>query len=89
MRTATILICALGALVWLLFSYATLFSGSDPATRGLDVIAGVLMSALFAATIGPSAFLVWKGFAPRAALGLALAYPLILILLVIAAILAF
>jgi len=51
MRTATILICALGALVWLLFAYATFFSGSDPATRGLDVIAGVLMSALFAATI--------------------------------------
>jgi hypothetical protein len=89
MRLATIVLCLIGAAIWLFFAYATLLSGSDPATRGLDLAAGILMTFLFGLTIVPAAILFGTRRAPRVALGLALAFPLILILLSIAAILAF
>ena len=66
----------LDAAVWLLVAIATFLSGSDAATKGLDNVAGLAVTALFAVTGLPALVLAWRGQWPRVALGLSLAFPL-------------
>jgi hypothetical protein len=39
-RTITIAACVLDMMAWILVVFATFWSGSDPATKGLDRAAG-------------------------------------------------
>ena len=58
---------------------ATFLSGSDAATKGLDLVAGLGVTAFFAATGLPALILAWRGQSPRTALALSLAFPLAVI----------
>ena len=88
-RTVTIGVCMLDTLVWGVVAFATFFSGSDPATKGLDQAAGIAVTALFVLTGAPALALTASGRAPGAALTLALAFPVVLALLFVAAIVGF
>ena len=87
MRTTTIIACVFNAVVWALFAFEMFLSGSDPATSGLDAAAGYVVTALFLATVVPALALIAFGRAPKAALTLALAFPLVVAGLFIATIL--
>lgn len=88
-RTTTVALCALDAAAWALVAAATFMSGSDPATIGLDRSAGMVVTALFLATGAPAIVLVWLKRAPKAALILALAFPVTLLLAFVVAVVAF
>jgi Kef-type K+ transport system membrane component KefB len=88
-RTITIAACILDTAAWALVALATFFSGSDPATKGLDRAAGVAVTALFVLTGAPALGLTYYRRAPRTALMLALAFPAVLALLLVAAIVGF
>ena len=75
-RTAALIVGTLDAIVWALVAAATFLSGADAATKGLDTIAGLAVTALFAATGLPALILAWREQWPRVALGLSLAFPL-------------
>ena len=85
----TIAVLGLDTLAWAGVALATFWSGSDPATEGLDQAAGVAVTALFVLTSVPAVVLIRLHRAPRAALALALAFPALLGLLLVAAIVAF
>ena len=70
------IIGACDAAVWLLVAMATFLSGSDAATKGLDNVAGLGVTALFAVTGLPALILAWRGRLLRLALCLSLAFPL-------------
>ena len=90
MRTTTIIACVFNAVVWALFAFEMFLSGSDPATSGLDAAAGYVVMALFLAIVVPALALIAFGRrAPKAALALALAFPLVVAGLFIATILVF
>ena len=89
LRTATITVCLFDAAAWILVALATFMSGSDPATRGLDQAAGVVVTALFLVTAAPAFALILLGRAPVTALVLALAFPAIVAVAFVAAIIAF
>ena len=55
---------------------ATFLSGSDAATKGLDNVAGLAVTALFAVTGLPALILACRGQWPRLALSLSLVFPL-------------
>ncbi len=78
-RAVTLVVAALGAALWLWLAKVTFLSGSDAATKGLDFVAGLGVTALFLATVPPSLILVWRGRRPSLALWLSLAFPLALI----------
>jgi hypothetical protein len=88
-RAVTIAVCVLDTIAWAVVAFVTFFSGSDPATKGLDQAAGVGVTALFAVTGAPAWVLTGLRRAPRAALTLALGFPAALALLLVAAIVAF
>jgi hypothetical protein len=88
-RTFTITLCALDTMAWALVVFASFWSGSDPATKGLDWAAGVLVTVLFMLSGAPALALTGFRRAPRTALTLALAFPAVLALLLVAAIVAF
>ncbi|HEX6136249.1 MAG TPA: hypothetical protein VF059_01200 [Casimicrobiaceae bacterium] len=88
-RTVTISVCAFDAAVWALVAFAAFTSGADPATRGLDRAAGLVVTALFLVTGAPAAALVFLRRAPAPALALALAFPAVFAALFVAAIVAF
>ena len=88
MRIATIVISLLDAIGWAFVAFATFLSGSDPATKGLDDAAGMIVTALFLATAAPALVLGVLDRAPRLALSLALAFPAAVILLTLAAVVA-
>ena len=75
LRTATIAMCVVNVVALALVAFATFGSGSDAATRGLDVGAGLVVTALFLVTGAPALVLTWLRRAPRAALILAVAFP--------------
>ncbi len=77
--------CA-GAIV---IAAALLFSGADPATRSLDVVAGWSVVLLLLVTAVPALALAWTGRAPKTALGFALAFPVCFILLSVVVIIAY
>jgi hypothetical protein len=85
MRAATLIIGALDCLVGIGIALALFASGSDPATKGLDNAAGVLALVTALATGVPALMLWYLRRAPRAALALAIAFPVALIALVVAA----
>jgi len=78
-RTAALIVGAFDAAGWLLIALATFLSGSDAATKGLDLVAGLGVTAFFAATGLPALILAWRGQSPRTALALSLAFPLAVI----------
>lgn len=77
-RAVTLVVAALGAALWLWLAKVTFLSGSDAATKGLDFVAGLGVTALFLVTVPPALILVWRG-RPSLALWLSLAFPLALI----------
>jgi hypothetical protein len=89
MRTATLTVAVLDCIAWLAVALVTFGSGSDAATKGLDNIAGWLVSLLLLVTAVPALVLVWRGRAPRLALTLALAFPGVFVVLFAAAVVAF
>lgn len=88
-RTVTLAVTLLDSAAWLLVVFGTLFSGSDPATKGLDNGAGIAVTLLFLVTAIPSLFLLYRKRAPRAALTFALAFPAVFILMFAAVVIAF
>jgi hypothetical protein len=74
-RIATIVIGLLDALGCAVVAVATYNSGSDPATIGFDCAAGVIVTGLFVVTGLPALVLAYLRRAPKAALALALAFP--------------
>ena len=89
LRTATIIVCIFDAAAWILVALATFMSGSDPATRGLDQAAGVVVTALFLVTAAPAFALILLGRAPVTALVLALAFPAIVAIAFVVTVIAF
>ncbi len=89
MRIATVIVGVLDTLLWLVVAISMFFSLSDPATKGLDVMACILVSALFLLTGLPALLLAWRDTMPRLAFALAIAFPAAFVLLFVAAIVAF
>lgn len=75
LRTITLIIAALDTVALALIAAATFLSGSDAATKGLDIVAGLAVTALFAVTGLQGLILAWRGRWPRLALGLSLVFP--------------
>jgi len=89
LRSATLIMCLLDATGWAVIAFAMLHSGSDPATSGLDEAAGYTVTALLLITAAPALALVVLGRAPKTALTLALAFPVVFTALFIATIRVF
>ncbi len=89
LRTATIIVCVIDTAAWALVAFAALLSGSDPATRGLDEAAGLVVTALFLLTGAPALALALLSRAPRTALILALAFPAVFAIAFVATVIAF
>ena len=75
MRIATFILSILDAIGWAFIAKNILFSESDPATMGLDVIAGWIVTILFLLTAVPAFVLALKKLRPKSALALALVFP--------------
>ena len=75
MRIVTIVLCILNVIGWGFITKNTLFSESDPATMGLDVAAGWIVTILFLLTVVPAFVLALKRLRPKTALTLALVFP--------------
>ena len=88
-RTGTILACAFDAVVCAVGAWVTFGSGSDPATKGLDQTAAIVVTVLFLLTGAPAIALTLLRRAPVAALVLALVFPGALLAAFIAAVVAF
>jgi hypothetical protein len=88
-RIATLIIGILDTIAWLALVAVTFFSQSDPATKGLDVAAGLLVTALFLFTGLPGLLLAWGAMKLRLALALALAFPAVFAVLFIGVVIAF
>jgi hypothetical protein len=89
LRTATLIVALVDAAGWAFVAFATFMSGSDAATKGLDVGAGYAVTALFLVTGAPALALAWLDRAPATALAFALAFPAALAALFVAAVIAF
>jgi hypothetical protein len=72
-RRITLILCGVDLLLWAAIAYALFFSGSDPATAGLDTAFGMGVTVLLAITAGPALLLARR--APNLALACALAFP--------------
>jgi hypothetical protein len=88
-RIATLIIGALDTIAWLALVAVTFFSQSDPATKGLDVTAGLVVTALYLLTGLPGLLLAWRAMKLRLALALALAFPAVFAVLFIGVVIAF
>lgn len=84
-RLTAIIIAVLDAVGWGLAAFNLLITDGDPATRGLDQLGGVAISILFVLTGLPALVLAMTNRAQRVSLALALAFPAILLLLVVGA----
>jgi hypothetical protein len=82
-------VCALDAVAWVIVALAAFLSGSDAATRGLDQVAGAIVTALFVLTAVPAFVLALLRRATRTALTLSLAFPTAFAMLFVAAVVAF
>jgi hypothetical protein len=87
-RVVTILIALVDLAAWLVAGAVTFFSGSDPATKGLDNIAGLAVTVVYLATGAPALMLALTGRAPRLALTLSIVFPAAFAVLFVVAILA-
>lgn len=88
-RIATLIIGAVDTVIWLAVAGGTLLSQSDHATKGLDMSAGMLVTALFLVTGLPALLLAWREAKPRLALALAIAFPATFVVLFIGVVIAF
>ena len=88
-RSTTILVGVVDTVAWVLVAIATFMSGSDPATKGLDQGAGLIVTALFLVTAVPALALAVLRRAPRVALVLALAFPVAIAAVFVAAVIVF
>lgn len=88
MRVVTISVGLVDLALWLAAAAATFFSGSDPATHGLDIAAGATVTVLFLVTGAPALMLAMGNRAPRTALAMALAFPAALVVFLAVAVLA-
>lgn len=88
LRRAAIVLCIADAAAAGLLAGALIFSASDPATSGLDMLAGLAILALLALTVLPAAILLWRRKFEKLAFALSLALPMLVIALVIAAAIA-
>ncbi len=80
------IVLAMGLLetaVWALLVYNGLFSGSDPATRGIDHDVAILATGIFASTAAPALLLAVSRKWLRLAFALALAPPASLVAVVL------
>lgn len=89
LRLATIIVSLLDFVPWVFIVFATFLSESDQATKGLDNVAGMALTALVLVTGAPALVLALKNGAPRTALTLALAFPATFAVLFIALVVAF
>ncbi len=76
-------IAVLDAIGWGLAAFNLLITDGDPATRGLDQLGGFSISILFVLTGLPALVLAGLNRAPRAALALALAFPVAFVVLLV------
>lgn len=88
-RAAALMLGALDAAGWLLICAGTFFSQSDQATKGLDHVAGLVVTALFLLTGVPALALAGRNRAPRLALALSLGFPAGFVLLFAVAVVVF
>ncbi|HEY6859873.1 MAG TPA: hypothetical protein VI358_08825 [Pseudolabrys sp.] len=89
LRFATIIVSVLDFVAWIFIASATFLSGSDQATKGLDNVAGMAVTALILVTGVPALVLALKARTPKIALALALAFPATFAVLFIALVEAF
>lgn len=89
MRIAALIIGLLDAALWAVIAASMFLSLSDPATRGLDALAGWLVTGLFLVTGLPALLLAWRNTKPGLALALAIVFPAAFALLFVGAIVAF
>jgi hypothetical protein len=90
LQFATIIVSVLDFVAWIFIASATFLSGSDQATKGLDNVAGMAVTALILVTGVPAFVLALKARAPKkTALALALAFPATFAVLFIALVVAF
>jgi hypothetical protein len=88
-RTVTLVVCAIDTAVWLAVVIATVMSGSDAATIGLDRAAGILATGLYVVTAVPALALTVLRRMPAVALALALGFPAACAVAFVAAVVAF
>jgi hypothetical protein len=89
LRTATIIVCIVDTAAWIVVLFATIGSGSDAATKGLDQGAGLVVTALFLVTGAPALALTLLGRGPVTALVLSLAFPVLFAAVLVATVIAF
>ena len=82
-RLTAILIAVLDAIGCALAAFNLLMTDGDPATRGLDLAGGYAIIILFVLSGLPALLLAATNRAPRAALMLALAFPVAFLVLLI------
>jgi uncharacterized membrane protein YdfJ with MMPL/SSD domain len=85
LRRAAIVICIADTAVACLLAGALIFSASDPATSGLDLVAGIAILGLLALTVLPATILLWRRKSEKLALAFALGLPVFVAALVVAA----
>ena len=88
-RLLTIGLAALDCLAAAAVAVSLFRSGSDPATRGFDILGGWVVVILLLLTGVPALLLALRSRAPKTALALALGFPVGFILVYIAAVIAF
>lgn len=89
MRIAALIIGVLDAVLWAVITVSLFVSLSDPATKGLDSLAGWLVTGLFLVTGLPALLLAWRNTKPGLALALAIGFPAVFVILFAAAVIAF
>lgn len=85
LRRAAIIICIFDAAVACLLAGALIFSASDPATSGLDILAGLAILGLLSLTVLPAAILLWRGKSEKLAFVFSLALPALVVALIVVA----
>ena len=84
LRRAAIILCVIDTVVVCLLAGALIFNTSDPATSGLDMVAGLAILGLLALTVLPAAILLWRRKSERLAFAFSLGLPVLVVILVIA-----
>ncbi len=79
------LYCIVDTVVVGLLAGALIFNASDPATSGLDTLAGLAILALLAFTVLPAALLLWRRKSEKLAFAFSLGLFVLIVALVIAA----
>lgn len=88
LRIATLIIGAFDMVAWVLLTMGTFLSQSDPATKDLDTLAGIVVTALFLLTGAPALVLAWRAIMLPLGLALAIAFPAAFAILFIGTVIA-